>query len=104
MCWRWKRPRSNMAPNAESNQSIPSLYDWLGGIEALNRLTTRFYEHVKDDSLLAPVFAHMGADHPSHEAPFLAEGLAGPTPYTGSHGGHPPLIHRPPRRHLPQDQ
>jgi hypothetical protein len=27
----------------------PTLYDWLGGIEALNRLT---------------VFAHMSADHP----------------------------------------
>ncbi len=47
---------------------VPTLYDWLGGIDALNRLTTRFYEHVAQDELLAPVFAHMGADHPAHVA------------------------------------
>lgn len=46
-------------------QDVPSLYDWLGGIDALNRLTTRFYEHVKLDALLGPVFAHMGAEHPA---------------------------------------
>jgi len=43
---------------------VPSLYEWLGGSAALNRLTVRFYEHVGTDSLLAPVFVHMGADHP----------------------------------------
>jgi hypothetical protein len=42
-----------------SNQHVPTLYEWLGGIDALTRLTTRFYEYVKVDSLLGPVFAHM---------------------------------------------
>jgi hemoglobin len=57
---------------------IPTLYDWLGGIEALNRLTTRFYEHVRNDPLLGPVFDHMDADHPAHVAAFLGEVLGGP--------------------------
>jgi len=70
------------------NQSIPSLYQWLGGIDALNRLTTRFYEHVKDDSLLA----------------FLAEVLGGPATYSERHGGHPHMIQRHLNRHLTQDQ
>ena len=41
-----------------ADTSVPTLYEWLGGSAALNRLTTRFYEHVKADALLAPVFVH----------------------------------------------
>jgi len=52
---------------------VPTLYEWLGGIDALNRLAARFYERVAQDALLAPVFAHMGVDHPAHVAAFLAE-------------------------------
>ena len=65
-----------------SNQNVPTLYEWLGGIDTLTRLTTRFYQHVKADSLLGPVFEHMGDDHPSHVAAFLAEvlGVHTPTP------------------------
>ena len=76
-----------------TNQDVPTLYEWLGGIDALNRLTTRFYEHVKTDSLLAPVFAHMGADHPSHVAAFLA-GLA-----VGGHQFTTRRYRRPERSH-----
>lgn len=86
------------------NQAVPTLYDWLGGIDPLNRLTTRFYEHVKDDPLLGPVFAHMGADHPSHVATFLAEVLGGPTAYSEHRGGHPHMIQRHLSRHLTQGQ
>src|SRR6185295_10284619 len=87
-----------------TNQAVPTLYEWLGGIEPLNRLTTRFYEHVKDDPRLAPVFAHMGADHPSHVAAFLAEVLGGPTAYSEQRGGHPHMIQRHLHRHLTQEQ
>ena len=80
----------------------PTLYAWLGGLDALNRLTTRFYERVRDDALLAPVFAHMGADHPAHVAAFLAEVLGGPADYTASHGGHPHMIRQHLARHLTQ--
>jgi len=87
-----------------TDTNIPTLYEWLGGTAALNRLTTRFYEHVRDDPLLAPVFAHMGADHPSHVAAFLAEVLGGPADYSASHGGHPHMIRRHLDRHLSQEQ
>ena len=80
------------------------MYDWLGGIDALNRLTTRFYEHVAQDALLAPVFAHMGADHPAHVAAFLAEVLGGPADYSATHGGHPHMIRQHLDRHLTQDK
>lgn len=87
-----------------SKQNIPTLYEWLGGMDALARLTTRFYEHVKADALLGPVFAHMGDDHPSHVAVFLAEVLGGPHTYSAGHGGHPHMIQRHLNRHLTQAQ
>ena len=87
-----------------ADQSAPTLYQWLGGIEALNRLTVRFYEHVKVDPLLAPVFAHMGGDHPAHVAAFLAEVLGGPAVYSEKYGGHAHMIRQHLDRHLTQDQ
>jgi hemoglobin len=82
----------------------PTLYEWLGGIGALNRLTVRFYEHVNQDELLKPVFAHMGPDHPGHVAAFLAEVLGGPAAYSEHHGGHPHMIQQHLNRHLTQDK
>lgn len=85
-------------------QDTPTLYDWLGGIDALTRLTTRFYEHVKRDPVLGPVFAHMGGEHPAHVAAFLAEVLGGPPAYSREHGGHPHMIQQHLNRHLTQEQ
>jgi len=82
--------------------AVPTLYEWVGGSEALNRLTARFYEHVAQDALLAPVFAHMGADHPAHVAAFLGEVLGGPASYSAEHGGHPHMIRQHLERHLTQ--
>ena len=82
--------------------AVPTLYEWVGGSEALNRLTARFYEHVAQDALLAPVFAHMGADHPAHVAAFLGEVLGGPASYSAGHGGHPHMIRQHLERHLTQ--
>jgi hemoglobin len=59
---------------------------------------------VKDDSILAPLFAHMGSDHPRHVALFLAEVLGGPSTYSEEHGGHPRMIRKHLNRHLTQVQ
>jgi hemoglobin len=87
-----------------SNTPVPTLHDWLGGLPVLERLTTRFYEHVKQDPLLAPVFAHMGAEHPAHVAAFLAEVLGGPAAYSERHGGHPHMIRQHLNRHLTHEK
>ncbi|MEP6722794.1 MAG: group II truncated hemoglobin [Variovorax sp.] len=84
--------------------SVPTLYDWLGGLDALNSLTTRFYERVRDNALLAPIFAHMDGAHPQHVAAFLAEVLGGPADYSAQHGGHPHMIRQHLNRHLDQAQ
>jgi hemoglobin len=87
-----------------NDREVPTLYEWLGGIEALRRLTTRFYQHVAEDAVLAPVFAHMGADHPDHVAAFLGEVLGGPATYSERHGGHPHMIRQHLGRHLDHAQ
>ena len=87
-----------------SQDNVPTLYDWVGGLDALNRLTTRFYEHVKADALLGPVFKHMGDTHPAHVAAFLGEVLGGPAVYSEQYGGHPHMIRQHLHRHLTQAQ
>jgi len=84
--------------------AVPSLYDWVGGIDALNRLTAAFYDKVAKDDLLAPVFAHMDADHPAHVAAFIGEVFGGPKLYSESHGGHPEMIRHHLGRHLTETQ
>lgn len=75
---------------------VPTLYAWLGGMPALERLTEVFYARVAADPLLAPVFARMSPEHPRHVAQFLAEVLGGPATYSAERGGHPNMI----RHHL----
>jgi len=84
--------------------TVPSLYEWVGGIAALNRLTTAFYDKVAKDDLLAPVFAHMDADHPAHVAAFIGEVFGGPKLYSDHHGGHPEMIRHHLGRHLSETQ
>ncbi|MGH3884631.1 MAG: group II truncated hemoglobin [Pseudonocardiaceae bacterium] len=75
---------------------VSTLYEWAGGAEALERLTEVFYRHVHRDPLLAPVFAHAGADHAHHVAAWLSEVFGGPATYTTDHGGYPTML----RHHL----
>ena len=74
----------------------PTLYEWLGGMPALEQLTSLFYSRVPHDPILAPVFANMSAQHPKHVAEFLAEVFGGPATYSAQRGGHSEMI----RHHL----
>src|SRR5215211_6601353 len=75
-----------------SEETIPTLYDWCGGAEALERLTSVFYRRVLDDSILRPIFAGMSPDHPQHVALWLGEVFGGPKMYTQEHGGYPHML------------
>lgn len=76
--------------------TVPTLYEWMGGGDALKNLIERFYEKVPADPLLAPLFAHMPAEHFQHVAAFIGEVLGGPPAYSSSYGGHATMV----RRHL----
>lgn len=84
--------------------AVPTLYEWAGGLTALERLTARFYGRVPDDPLLGPVFAHMDAAHPTHVAQFLAEVFRGPAAYTADRGGHATMLAHHLGRRLTQAQ
>jgi CDGSH-type Zn-finger protein/truncated hemoglobin YjbI/ferredoxin len=65
----------------------PTLYEWCGGLPALERMTRFFFEkHVPDDPLLAPLHADMAEDHPVRVAKWLAEAFGGPPWYSGEYG------------------
>ncbi len=82
----------------------PTLYEWAGGMPAIERLMDSFYRKVRQDAVLGPLFAHMSEDHPRHVAHFIAEVLGGPPRYTKERGGHPHMISRHLDRHLTQPQ
>ncbi|MEO5877771.1 MAG: oxidoreductase [Streptosporangiaceae bacterium] len=67
---------------------IPSLYDWAGGAEALERLTEAFYVEVRKDEVIGPLFAHMDPGHAHYVALWLGEVFGGPSRYTDERGGY----------------
>jgi CDGSH-type Zn-finger protein/truncated hemoglobin YjbI len=72
----------------------PSLFEWAGGMPALLRLTTRFYDSIREDPdlVLEPIFRHMDPKHPEHVAAWLAETFGGPATYTDHHGGYEYMV------------
>ena len=80
------------------NQAQPienaTLYDRIGGAEAVRKLVDRFYGKIVEDSLLAPYFKHVTMDKLRHmQFEFFAAALDGPVHYTGrpilhAHQGH----------------
>jgi hemoglobin len=70
----------------------PTLYEWAGGAEALDRLTSAFYDRVRADPVLAAVFANLPEDHPHHVALWLGEVFGGPPTYTDEHGGYAHML------------
>jgi len=87
-----------------ATKSVPTLFEWAGGMPALERLTQRFYEKVRQDAVLAPIFAQMSSEHPRFVAQFIAEVLGGPPTYSAARGGHPHMIGRHLNRHLSDAQ
>ncbi len=71
-----------------ANDAVPTLYEWIGGMPAIEKLFSRFYERVLQDDLLRDLFAEMAPDHPHRVAMFIAEVLGGPSEYSKERGGH----------------
>jgi hemoglobin len=72
---------------------IPSLYQWVGGNDKLEQLTTAFYKKVLADDLIGPVFAHMSPEHAQHVAHFIGEVFGGPKQYTSEdNGSHSKMV------------
>ncbi|PBB89124.1 globin [Mesorhizobium sp. WSM3864] len=86
------------------SEGVPTLFEWAGGSEALNRLTQIFYNRVTLDPIVGPVFRHMSPDHPAHVAAFIGEVFGGPKTYSERHGGHREMVRHHLGRHLSEEQ
>jgi hemoglobin len=74
-------------------KTIPTLYTWGGGNEALEKLTAVFYAKVAKDALLQNVFKNMDPNHSKHVAHFIGEVFGGPKRYTeNDHGSHAKMV------------
>src|SRR5688572_24435184 len=77
----------------ESTPKVPTLYEWLGGKDTLEKLTKVFYDKVLKDELLSPVFENMSPEHSRHVAHFIGEVFGGPELYTkDDHGSHAHMV------------
>ena len=82
--------------------TVPSLFEWAGGMPAFERLFDQFYDKVLADDILEPVFKHMSPEHRLHVAHFVAEVLGGPKVYSESEGSHYKMIQKHLSKHLTQ--
>lgn len=85
--------------------AVPTLFEWIGGMPALEKLFATFYrDKVPGDPLIGPVFANMSSDHVAHVAAFVAEVLGGPKAYSESLGAHAHMIRKHANRALSEPQ
>jgi hemoglobin len=83
--------------------SIPSLYEWAGGLPVFEKLTDTFYAKVLKDELLEPIFRHMSPKHQKHVAYFIAEVFGGPKLYTAAEGSHFGMVSKHLNKHLTEN-
>ena len=77
-------------PDADAT---PTVFEWVGGLPALTRMTRLFYErHIPQDPLLAQLFGSMSSDHPQKVAAWLAEVFGGPKTYSERYGGYERML------------
>ena len=86
------------------SRDVPTLYEWAGGSDALNRLTQTFYDKVAKDPVVGPVFKTMSPDHPAHVAAFIGEVFGGPKIYSEKFGGHREMVMHHLGKHLTEEQ
>jgi hemoglobin len=70
----------------------PSLYEWAGGTDAFVKLCDAFYRLVREDDLLARMFASMDPEHARYVAVWLAEVFGGPAVYSAERGGYSHMV------------
>lgn len=85
---------------------MTTIYDHLGGDDALRRAVDIFYTSVLADPVLKPLFGDGRPEHVDHLTAFMAEVFGGPTRYTDELGGFDHIVatHRGLRIAEPQRQ
>jgi hemoglobin len=76
-------------------ETPPTLYEWAGGGEAIERLINAFYDRVERDELISPFFpGGVSAEHRNHVVAWWSEVFGGPDTYTRELGGYERMLGR----------
>ena len=79
----------------DDGDPTPTLYEWAGGGEAIERLINSFYDRVEADDLISPFFAGgVSAEHRDHVVAWWSEVFGGPDRYTRELGGYENMLAR----------
>lgn len=76
----------------DTQPAAETLYEHVGGYQALHRVVATWYPRVLADPVLQPVFGAGSPSHVDHLTAFFAEVFGGPATYTDSYGGFPALL------------
>ena len=88
-------------------EKIPSIYDWMGGAKAIDKLITTFYEMTLTDRLLRPFFERMPPEHIHNVALWFGEIFGGPKAYSQKFGkatAHPHVMEQHLNLHINEEQ
>jgi len=73
--------------------SPPTLYEWAGGHDGLERLINAFYDRVERDELLSPLFGGgVGEEHRRNVVAWWSEVFGGPARYSEELGGYERML------------
>ncbi len=79
----------------DDGDRTPTLYEWAGGGEAIERLINAFYDRVEEDDLIAPFFpGGVSVEHRDHVVAWWSEVFGGPDRYTHELGGYQNMLAR----------
>src|SRR4051794_26801684 len=71
----------------------PTLYEWAGGREAVQRLLDAFYHRVEGDELISPLFpGGVSEEHRRNVTLWWSEVFGGPAEYTEQLGGYHRMV------------
>jgi hemoglobin len=71
----------------------PTIYEWAGGREALERWLNRFYDLVEGDEQIVALFGgRVSEAHRDHVTSWWCEVMGGPADYTDHHGGYEHML------------
>jgi hemoglobin len=74
-------------------RETPTLYEWAGGGDAIERLIDAFYDRVEEDELLSPFFpGGVSREHRDHVIAWWSEVFGGPDRYTRELGGYEHML------------
>jgi hemoglobin len=73
--------------------STPTVYEWAGGRDALERWLNRFYDLVESDEMLARLFGgRVSEEHRRNVTTWWCEVMGGPADYSAHEGGYEHMV------------